>query len=233
METTTLHLHLLTPGDWWLLRKARLEALLDSPQAFTSSYRQEVPWTEAEWRRMFYAAKWIVAHEAETVIGLVKSVIEPARPGARYVESAWVVQSHRRRGVFRLLLHALAEIERHTGVTDLLLWVLDGNHDALCAYEALGFEPTGKCQFLQALGRFERELMLGISCLPNPEPSRGRLGVHNSAELRQRPLPQLQKVHSFAGGANIVHAVGEPLPVGDVIAPRVHEVHAKICRDGT
>ena len=48
------------------------------------------------------------------------------------------------------------------GVTDLLLWVLEDNHDAQRAYEALGFEPTGERQFLPDLGRFERRLRLGI-----------------------------------------------------------------------
>jgi ribosomal protein S18 acetylase RimI-like enzyme len=162
METTTLNLHLLTPADWSLLRKARLEALLDSPQAFTSSYAHESIWGELEWRRMLNAANWIIARESEKVIGLGKSVSEPVRPEARHVESVWVAPTHRRRGVFRDLLRALAEIERQTGVTELLLWVLEDNHDAQRAYEALGFHPTGEQQFLPGAGRFERRLRLDI-----------------------------------------------------------------------
>jgi RimJ/RimL family protein N-acetyltransferase len=42
------------------------------------------------------------------------------------------------------------------GVSELLLWVLEDNHDAQRAYEALGFEPTGERQFLLPFGRFER-----------------------------------------------------------------------------
>jgi GNAT superfamily N-acetyltransferase len=162
METTTLSLHLLTPADWWLLRKARLEALLDSPQAFTSSYRQEVGWREAEWRRVVDAATWIVAREGGTVIGLARSIGEPDLPATRHVESVWVAPTHRRRGVFRALMHALAETERRMGVTQLMLWVIEDNHDARSAYDALGFEPTGERQFLPAFGRFERRLKLGI-----------------------------------------------------------------------
>jgi ribosomal protein S18 acetylase RimI-like enzyme len=162
METTTLDLHMLTPADWWLLRKARLEALLESPDAFASSYYHEARWSEAEWRRMFHAAKWIVAHEAGKVIGLVKSVIEPELPSARYIESVWVAPSHRRRGVLRALLHMLAETDSCVGVTLLMLWVLEDNHDAETAYRALGFKPTGERQFLPAVGRFELRLMLGV-----------------------------------------------------------------------
>jgi predicted GNAT family acetyltransferase len=168
METTTLNLHLLTSADWSLLRKARLEALLDSPHAFTSSYHQEARWSEAEWRRMLHAARWIVAREAEKVIGLAKSVIEPQLPTARHVESAWVAPTHRRCGVLRALLRKLAEIDSRIGVTHLMLWVLEDNHDAENAYRALGFEPTGERQFLPAFGRFERRLRLGIPGLLEP-----------------------------------------------------------------
>ena len=155
-------LHLLRPVDWRVLRAARLQALLDSPHAFTSSYAQELRWGEPEWRRVFDAATWIVAHEADTAIGLARSVGEPERPGHDTSSpSGW-----RRRiadvGCVRALLHALAETERSMGVTDLLLWVLEDNHDAQRAYEALGFEPTGERQFLSDFGRFERRLRLGI-----------------------------------------------------------------------
>ena len=115
---------------------------------------------------MFDASIWVVAREAENVIGLARSVGELTRPGARHVESIWVAPTHRRRGVFRSLLYAIAEIERRNGVTDLLLWVLDDNHDARRAYETLGFQPTGERQFLPDLGRFERRFELGIRHLP-------------------------------------------------------------------
>jgi len=41
---STLELDLLTPVDWRVLRAARLYALLDSPDAFTSSYAYESAW---------------------------------------------------------------------------------------------------------------------------------------------------------------------------------------------
>jgi hypothetical protein len=44
-----------------------------------------------------------------------------------------------------------------------MLWVLEDNHDAQHAYQALGFEPTGERQFLPALGQFERRLRREIN----------------------------------------------------------------------
>ncbi len=154
----SLELELLAAVDWRVLRAARLAALRDSPHAFTSSYAAESGWGELEWRRLFDAATSIVARNAKKVIGLARSVNEPQCPATRHLESIWVAPTHRRRGVFRELLHALAEIESRSGVTDLLLWVLEDNLDAKRAYEALGFKPTGERQLLPAIGRFELRL---------------------------------------------------------------------------
>jgi GNAT superfamily N-acetyltransferase len=162
---STLELERLTLLDWQVLRTARLHALQDSPHAFTSSYACESKWGERDWCRVFDAATWIVARETENVIGLARSIGEPGQPATRHVESLWVAPTHRRRGVSRALLHALADTERRLGVTDLMLWVLEDNHDAQRAYEAIGFEPTGERQFLPAFGRFERRLKLGIGCV--------------------------------------------------------------------
>jgi ribosomal protein S18 acetylase RimI-like enzyme len=162
MIQSTLDVYLLTPEEWRELRAVRLRALRDSPHAFTSSYVRELLWTELEWRRSFDAATWTVAREAEEVIGLARSVGESEQHAARHVEGVWVAPTHRRRGVFRALLHTLAETDRQMGVTELLIWVMEDNYDAQRAYEALGFEPTGERQFLPVFGRFERRLRVCV-----------------------------------------------------------------------
>jgi ribosomal protein S18 acetylase RimI-like enzyme len=225
---TLLELQSLTPVHWRLLRAARLAALLDSPAAFTSSHAQESKWAEREWRRVFDAATWIVALEAEKAIGLARSVGAPGH-GTRHVESIWVAPTHRQRGVCRALLHALAEMDRRQGGTDLMLWVLEDNQEAQSAYKALGFEPTGERQFLPDFERFERQLRVGIERLLDAWPSGRRVGGdHSITKLGQRPGVQLKEVHGVASAANIVHPVREPLPVVEVVTPRIEEVHAKV-----
>lgn len=159
---STLDLRVLSPVDWALLKAARLEALKDSPHAFMSRYDVEWDWSETEWRRAIEAATWIVARDAGRAIGLTRSVVEPMRPGVRYLESIWVDPERRRSGVFRALLHKVADLERHVGATELRLWVLEDNHTARRAYQAAGFEPTGKRQFLPEVGRFELQLRVRI-----------------------------------------------------------------------
>ena len=157
----------LSPEEWPLLRRVRLEALYDSPQAFLSHHHHEESWGERDWRRTFEAAKWVIAR-TEKVIGLVRSVHDPTEPRSRYVESIWVAPTHRKRGVFRSMLRAVAERERKAGARDLMLWVLEDNHDAQQVYELLGFETTGERQRLpDETGRFERRLVLGIAELLN------------------------------------------------------------------
>jgi ribosomal protein S18 acetylase RimI-like enzyme len=181
---SALKLRFLSPRDWQVLRTARLRALLDSPYAFTSSFASESAWGEAEWRRLFDAATWIVAYEDENVIGLAASVREPQRSAMRHFESIWVAPTHRRRGVFRALLHGLAEMECGLGVTDLLLWVLEDNDTAQLAYEALGFEPTGERQLLPALGRFERRLRLTVIPLSISVPAGRAFGISGSSQTQ-------------------------------------------------
>jgi ribosomal protein S18 acetylase RimI-like enzyme len=206
-KQSTLDLDLLTPADWRVLRAARLQALLNSPYAFTSTYARESGLSEPEWRQLFNSAVWIVARDAKKLVGLARSVGEPKRP-TRHVESIWVAPTHRRRGVFCALLLAIAETERGKGVTDLLLWVLEDNYAAQRAYEALGFKPTGERQFLPAMRRFERHLQVGIRRLQEFESTARGFGVrHNGTELDQRPSFQLQELHSLSGAARTVDAV--------------------------
>ncbi len=150
-----VHLHVLTPIDWPALRTVRLAALRDSPHAFMSRYEHECQWQEPEWRNAFNAATWVTAKDADALIGLARSIHEPAQSGVRYLESIWVAPDHRRRGVLRSILNRLVEVEQHRGATRFLMWVLEDNHVARRAYEALSFEPTGERQYLPALGRFE------------------------------------------------------------------------------
>jgi ribosomal protein S18 acetylase RimI-like enzyme len=205
---STVNLQLLGPSDWRVLREARLQALRDSPKAFASDYAHESQWGELEWRRTFALATWIIARKAESVIGLARSIGEPDTPGSRHLESIWVAPDHRRRGVCRTLLHALAEKERQTGVTDLLLWVLEDNDGAQRAYEALGFELTGERQFLKAAGRFEQRLKLTFRDVPGSQPTAAQSAVvRSTTELGQSPTLQLQEVHCLMRATDGVHTV--------------------------
>jgi RimJ/RimL family protein N-acetyltransferase len=154
---------LLTPNDWRVLRSARLQALSDSPHAFTSRYAVELAWSERQWRQRFDCGTWVVAIDRSHVVGVLGLIRPPQPHEAWYLESIWVAPAHRHRGVLRSLLGAVAEIGRRVGLSHLLLWVLEDNVVARRAYARVGFVPTGKRQPV-GLGqaRFERLLLLPI-----------------------------------------------------------------------
>ena len=83
------------------------------------------------------------SREAERWSGWPVRLSSPHDLRRDYLESIWVDPARRRYGVFRALLHKLADLERHMGVTELLLWVLEDNHTARHAYEAVGFRRPG------------------------------------------------------------------------------------------
>jgi ribosomal protein S18 acetylase RimI-like enzyme len=211
----SLRLELLTPVDWKVLQAARLEALRDSPRAFMSSYACELEWDESDWRELFVAATWMVAYEAQKVVGLARSVGESGRCATRHVESVWVASTHRRRGVCRTLLHMLAEMDRRMGMTEMLLWVLEDNHDAQRAYEAIGFKPTGERQFIPALRRFEQRLKLSIEA-----PSICRASTDDEGSLDQAlelaRVADQEPVQSARAHPGHLTYVAMPQPMEDV-----------------
>ena len=113
---STLELDLLTPLDWRVLRAARLYALLDSPDAFTSSYAHESAWGELEWQRALDAATWIVAREAQRV-DRAGEVGQRARTSHRPVMSSPPGWRPRIADVvcYALCCTGLAEIDRQMG----------------------------------------------------------------------------------------------------------------------
>jgi GNAT superfamily N-acetyltransferase len=150
MTEAVLDVELLKPTQWWVLRATRLRALRDSPRAYTSTLAVESAWRRQQWRNQLAAGTWVVAVEGADRIGLAGLVQSPTEPP--HVEWAWVAPAHRRRGVLRSLVEALAGEAGKIGVPALQLWVLKDNTDALAAYRKLGFIETGEEQKISDVG---------------------------------------------------------------------------------
>ncbi|MFG1906426.1 GNAT family N-acetyltransferase [Kribbella sp. NPDC048928] len=156
-----MELALLGADDWPLAREVRLRALKDSPTAYLADYEIEVTVGEDGWRERFTRMHWVVARDAERVIGMASSVRVVGRPpDERHVESVWVDPRYRRTGVLRALLGQLAAEEPAVG--EWRVWVLDTNTVAFEVYDRLGFSPTGERQLLSdGSGRREIRLRCG------------------------------------------------------------------------
>jgi GNAT superfamily N-acetyltransferase len=136
----------VTGDDWEILRQVRLAAMLDSPEAFGSTYERELSFTEARWRDRIARSPWWLAWRDGEPIGLIGAfTIDPeSAPTDRHVVSMWVDPAARRQRVAWLLLDIVASWALHDGAASLSLWVADGNEAATTLYEAYGFEMSGK-----------------------------------------------------------------------------------------
>lgn len=135
-------IQILGPHDWSELRAARLLALADSPEAFTTSFAAEVAQPTTYWVDLLEKSTWVAACRAGLVVGIARLAGTGHALRERFIESVWVSVELRRRGLVRRMLGALEIAARIDGAEWLKLWVLDTNMTAADAYEKLGFFPV-------------------------------------------------------------------------------------------
>jgi GNAT superfamily N-acetyltransferase len=133
----------ILPDEGWLLRELRLRSLFDAPDAFGEPFEEAGKRPDAEWqlsaRRSAEgdANAWLVAERDEQPVGLVRG--RRRRPSTLLLFSMWVDPLARRAGVGRRLIEGLEAWASTWSGRETVLWVIDGNHDALAFYEQLGF----------------------------------------------------------------------------------------------
>jgi len=126
---------LADPDDWAAWRELRQRSLAEDPQAFSSS---TVMWTgandtEQRWRARLADGPCFIVYDGAKPVGMVAGRIVDA---AAELISMWVAPEARRRGIGQML------IERVVAWADgrpLSLRVMDGNTQAVTAYERQGF----------------------------------------------------------------------------------------------
>jgi GNAT superfamily N-acetyltransferase len=151
---TAITIRRIRPSDAATLKRVRLAALLDTPSAFGSTHAAEADRPDHEWElRARLGAEGVdrvtfFAVDARTgdVVGIVGGYRDDPSSTDVDVVSMWTAPSARRRGVARLLVHAVLDWARATGATSVSLWVTRGNDAAEALYRAMGFVPTGDHQ---------------------------------------------------------------------------------------
>lgn len=140
--------------EWRTYRELRLQALADSPNAFSRTLREEQSRAEAEWSdRLASASDFdlpLVAEVDGAPIGLAWGRIEASSPEVANLYQMWVAPSHRRIGAGRLLLEAVIGWARAANVRWLVLGVTCGDTPARQLYSRAGFEPDGEPEPLRA-----------------------------------------------------------------------------------
>ncbi|SEM13432.1 GNAT family N-acetyltransferase [Streptacidiphilus jiangxiensis] len=161
----------ITSGEWRELRALRLEALKDSPTAFSVTYAATEAFPDQVWQAM--AAEAATSDSTALFVAVAVAVDEtrptdptdstdstdPAGawlgmagaapmvdiPDHAHVYSVYVTPAHRgRRGPADALMRAaIGFAEAHIDVAHLTLGVHESNVRAQTFYARLGFEPTG------------------------------------------------------------------------------------------
>jgi ribosomal protein S18 acetylase RimI-like enzyme len=137
------------PADWEVLRRLRLGALADAPNAFASTLEAEVAFPDEAWRQRAKggpASANFIAREGGVDVGLAAVFAEPEAPGRMHLVSMWVDPRYRRRGVAHALVGQAVRWAAERRAREVILWVADHNTAAQRLYEQIGFRPTGARQ---------------------------------------------------------------------------------------
>jgi ribosomal protein S18 acetylase RimI-like enzyme len=137
--------------DWVALREIRLRSLLDSPDAFGSTYGEESARSEPAWRD-WAAGRWrggvAVVFAARdpmgAVVGTATGAEFEAEPGVAHLYAMWVAPDARGSGVGRALVEAVVAWAVGRGCGRIVLSVTESNRSARRFYEACGFADTGE-----------------------------------------------------------------------------------------
>lgn len=134
------------PQMWRRVRSLRLTALLDTPDAFGSTYADERQRAEASWRERLEEGRATTLLVSSLGLDLGLAVVAPSYddPGVAGLYSVFVSQVARGRGAGDRIVQAALEVARQRGFPRMLLDVGDHNAPAIALYARNGFRPTGR-----------------------------------------------------------------------------------------
>ena len=140
----------MLPHEWYRHKEVRLQALLDSPHAFGSSYEVEAKRSNSEWQQVIETAlasgknHVYLAVSGGAVCGLVWCKLSAVEAGLAEIFQMWVNPEHRGMGVGEKLLQAAIECARNHSMERISLEVTATNHAAAAFYQSQGFQQVGE-----------------------------------------------------------------------------------------
>lgn len=176
-----VHIRLLGPDDAEPFQHLRLRGLRDVPEAFGTTYEEDVVLPLAVVAERLRPARApagravIGAFRGDTLVGFAGCMQSPKRKSSHKADlwGTYVAPDARGQGVGRRLLEALiAETRTWDGVERLTLTVVERAEAARRLYAALGFEEFGREPDAFRQGA-ERDVALHLTLPVRPEPSSG------------------------------------------------------------
>jgi RimJ/RimL family protein N-acetyltransferase len=155
--------HVLNAAEWPLFRRLRLEALRESPDAFSSTLAE---WqgpadTEQRWRSRLTDVPFnAIAYVNGEAAGMV-SATSPNDVGTTELISMWVAPAARGQGVGDALVEAVIRWAGRHRIGAVRLEVVEDNLRARAFYERCGFVDQGPLEKPDA-AQPERGMLLSI-----------------------------------------------------------------------
>lgn len=140
----------LSSNDWQLYKCIRLRSLVESPDAFGSTYEEEVSFSNDKWLDRVNVgsrakdALPLLAEIDEQAIGLACGVIHSVNDKYAMVYQMWVDPSVRGRGVGKALLKRIMNWAAEAKMHGVKLDVTTSNEGALKLYSPAGFVNFGE-----------------------------------------------------------------------------------------
>ena len=134
-----------TVNDVDRLRKLRLAALKDTPDAFGAKYEDEVNKPISEWQDRLKNTNWCFVVADGVDVGLIAvDRAEKDRNSDCWLSSWWIHQDHRGSGIPKLMLNWVEQLCIEKKWEKIGLGVWPDNLRAIAAYKKLGFAEAEK-----------------------------------------------------------------------------------------
>ncbi len=156
--------HELSPDEWSRLRDIRLASLLESPEAFGSSYEREIAFTEKEWRELFNLNSYLVASiDGKDIAIMFLEKLRGDFGATCWVGGCWSNPQYRGIGALRSMFDYVDSVKDQRGWQIQGLGVFIVNESAIDAYEKLGFKAMGEVQeSTRRQGNFYQRMIRGL-----------------------------------------------------------------------
>jgi len=154
-------------GDWAELRRTRLTALADSPDAYAATLAGESALADEVWQQRAAPSEHranFAAVESRVWLGMCAILGDEDQDSAQLV-ALWVDPAHRGRGVGAALVAAVTAWCRDRGIGRLRLWVNEVNESAIRLYERCEFQRTGE---RQPLPNHPGQMEIAMAAAPLP-----------------------------------------------------------------
>lgn len=143
-----MEIYKLTSVDWEKYKNLRLEALLKNPEAFGSSYEEDIKRSDEDWKKKMESttSHIFVARDGEEYIGMAAAYQEQGKKISHiaYVWGVYVRESYRGQKISKKLMQAvLDEIQKNSEIRKINLNVNTKQIAALKLYESFGFQIAG------------------------------------------------------------------------------------------